>query len=235
MQQRFRTGGERVGACPEGTRTPVTSRRVMPPGGARRRPRRRISGATGWGPFAFPDRGCSHSTTGGTMETPRSRSWFFDLLAHVDRLLRGELARPHQEQVAGEKGRARASLLAVGILVLGAAYGPCMGLFAVFSGHPDGWLQLLATTFKVPLLFLLTLVVTFPSLYVFSALAGSPMRARATLELALAAVALNLTVLASFGPVVAFFTASTKSYVFLKLLNVLFFLVAGVVGVRFLY
>jgi hypothetical protein len=103
------------------------------------------------------------------METSRSRGWFFDLLGQVDRLLRGELAR-RQELLHGEAGT-RTSLLVVGILLLGAAYGPCMGLFAVFSGRPDGWLQLVATSLKVPLLFLLTLVVTFPSLYVFSALA----------------------------------------------------------------
>ena len=44
-------------------------------------------------------------------------------------------------------------------------------------------MQMLATILKVPLLFLLTLIVTFPSLYVFSALSGSRLSAGATLRL----------------------------------------------------
>lgn len=169
------------------------------------------------------------------METSRTRThgWLGDLSGQIDRLLRGEFAR--RDELLAEHPRGRVGTLVLAALLLGSVYGLCMGLFAVFSGRPDRWLQLITTTLKVPLLFLLTLVVTFPSLYVFSALGGARLRAGATLELAIAAVGLNLTVLASFGPVVAFFTASTKSYVFIKLLNVLFFAIAGVVSVRFLY
>jgi hypothetical protein len=93
---------------------------------------------------------------------------------------------------------------------------------------------MLATSVKVPALFLLTLLVTFPSLYVFNALVGSSLRITANLRLLVAALAVTLTVLASFGPIVAFFSVSTTSYPFMKLLNVVVFGVAGFLGVMFL-
>jgi hypothetical protein len=44
----------------------------------------------------------------------------------------------------------------------------------------------------------------------------------------------NLALLASFGPVTGFFTLSTSSYAFMKVLNVIFFTISGVVGLIFL-
>ena len=61
-------------------------------------------------------------------------------------------------------------------VVLGIAYGLFMGLYAVMTRTPACWEQLLSTAIKVPALFLGTLVVTFPSLYVFSALLGTRLR-----------------------------------------------------------
>jgi hypothetical protein len=84
---------------------------------------------------------------------------------------------------------------------------------------------------KVPALFLLTLLICFPSLYVFSTLLGSRLSFVATLKTLLGVVAITVTVLSSFGPIVAFFSLSTENYPFMKLLNVAFFAVAGVLGV----
>ena len=85
-----------------------------------------------------------------------------------------------------------------------------------------------------PLLFFLTLLVTFPSLYVFAALANSRLRARETLRLLVAAITVMLGVLASFAPVTIFFTVSTDSYRFMLILNVAFSAVAGFTGLAFL-
>ena len=52
---------------------------------------------------------------------------------------------------------------------------------------------------------LLTLLITFPSLYVFNALVGSRLLIGAMLKLLIAAMAVMLMVLASFGPIVGFF------------------------------
>jgi hypothetical protein len=86
----------------------------------------------------------------------------------------------------------------------------------------------------VPLLFLLTLLVTFPSLYVFNALVGSRLLLTSVLRLLVAALAVTVAVLASLGPIVAFFSASTTSYAFMILLNVAVFSVAGLMGMAFL-
>jgi hypothetical protein len=118
-----------------------------------------------------------------------------------------------------------------------------MGSFSVFKEidpevvpHPTvtRTLQLLATTLKVPLLFALTLAVTFPSLYVFNALVGSRLYCLAMLRLLVASLVVNICVLASLGPIVAFFSVSTNSYGFMVLFNVAMFTIGGVLGLMFL-
>ena len=84
------------------------------------------------------------------------------------------------------------------------------------------------------LLFLLTLVVTFPSLYVFNALVGSRLKMLPTLKLLVASLAVNMAVLASLGPILAFFSVSTPNYGFIVLMNVAVFAIAGLLGLTFL-
>lgn len=154
------------------------------------------------------------------------------LFGAVDRLMRGAYTRTEDLEQGRIDVPERA--LVIASVCLGAIYGASLGFFGGLRGGSDGYWQLLAGTLKVPLLFLLTLVVTFPSLYVFSALSGSRLFAIQTLRLLLAAITVNLAVLASFGPVTGFFTLSTKSYPFMVVLNVIFFAIAGFVGVGFL-
>ncbi len=156
------------------------------------------------------------------------RAWWNDL----DRILRGEATR------LGALKRSRIEVPARGIAVvlvlLAMSYGVCMGCFALFKdGGPSVW-QVVASTVKVPALFVLTLLVTFPSLYVFNALVGSRLVLSSVLRLLVAALAVTVTVLASLGPIVAFFSVSTSSYHFMVLLNVLIFAVSGFLGMAFL-
>ena len=153
-------------------------------------------------------------------------------LSDIDQLLRGGFTRP--TELAAGRISLPVRTLVLGSLALGCIYGAFMGIYGVLRPSNATVLQLLATTLKVPLLFLLTLIVSFPSLYVLSALAGSRLRFRATLRLLLAAVAVNLALLASLGPVVGFFTLSTESYAFMLVLNVGFFGVSGIAGLVFL-
>jgi hypothetical protein len=153
-------------------------------------------------------------------------------LQTIDDLLRGAHTRRDDVQkgeIPIEVGRL---LTAVGLL--GLTYGAFMGLYAVMRGGEGSVRQLGSAMLKVPLLFLLTLLVTFPSLYVFSALAQSRLTFTTTLRLLLAAMTVNMALLASFGPVTGFFTLSTESYPFMVVLNVIFFSVSGLVGLNFL-
>lgn len=151
----------------------------------------------------------------------------------IDRILRGELTKP---TVIGERG-VPISLFRVGLMliVLGAIYGFFMGGNAVVGRAEPEYRQLLATTIKVPLLFLLTGAITFPSLYVFNALLGTRLSLESMLKLLFAAGGVTLALLSSFGPIVGFFSVSTSSYPFMVLLNILFFTVAGLMGTQFLW
>ena len=121
------------------------------------------------------------------------------------------------------------------IIVLGAFYGACMACFAAFNRPASGAiLQMLASAGKIPLLFLLTLLVTFPSLYVFNALIGSRLTLQAVWQLLIATLAVMVAVLASLGPVVAFFSVSTTGYSFMLLFNVFVCTASGFLGLKFL-
>ncbi len=150
----------------------------------------------------------------------------------LDRLLRGETTR--LTQLRDGQVHVPAGGLTVLILLLGALYGFCMGWFALFDRAVPEYRQLLAAIVKVPALFLLTLLVTFPSLYVFNALVGSRFTVPGLFRLLIAALAVTLAVLSSFGPIVAFFSVTTTHYAFMVLLHVAVFAVAGMLGLAFL-
>jgi hypothetical protein len=160
-------------------------------------------------------------------------------LTDLDRLLRGETTRP--ETLREGRFEVAASGMAIMIVLLGLIYGLCMGSYSLLKEVPEAlndpqqrYMQLAASAVKVPALFYLTLFVTFPSLYVFNALVGSRLTLVSVLRLLVASLAVNLAVLASLGPIVLFFSLTTKSYPFIQLLNVVVFSVAGFLGLVFL-
>jgi hypothetical protein len=150
----------------------------------------------------------------------------------LDRILRGEATQPSALQQ--DKFQIPVFGLAVVCDMLGIFYGLCMGVFSITPGGNGHPMQMLASSVKVPALFLATLIVTFPSLYVFNALVGSRLGVLSVLRLLIAALAVILAALASIGPIVAFFSFTTISYEFMLLLNVLVFAVAGFLGITFL-
>lgn len=153
-------------------------------------------------------------------------------LSDLDQILRGDVTRLSSLR-RGSVELSLSGLVAV-IVLLGMIYGLCMGSYALFKGGGPSFIQVFASMVKVPLLFLLTLIVTFPSLYVFNALVGSRLSAVSVLQLLIAALGVMLAVLASFGPIVAFFSVSSTSYPFMQLLNVAVFAIAGFLGLKFL-
>jgi hypothetical protein len=110
-----------------------------------------------------------------------------------------------------------------------------MGVYGLLRPDAPEYRQLVASAVKVPLLFGLTLAVTFPSLYVFATLLGSRLRFGDLLRLVVGALGVLVAVLAAFGPIVAFFSVSTTSYPFVLLLNVGVFALSGGFGAGFLH
>jgi hypothetical protein len=146
----------------------------------------------------------------------------------LDRILRGSALAP------GARFEVPLGPLVVVNVLLAALYGACMGFFGVFGRAEPDFRFLLADALKVPLLFLLTLVVTFPSLYVFNALIGSRLGALDLARVLTAALGVHVAVLAAFGPIVAFFSVTTTSYPFILLLNVAVFTLGAGFAIAFL-
>lgn len=123
-------------------------------------------------------------------------------------------------------------------LVMGAIYGAVMGGTNWFqaSGAPFGTdaLFMIASAVKVPLLFLLTLLIVLPPIYVSSTFVGARASFSQMTTLLLASLAITSIVLASMASVSFFFALTTRGYDFMKLLHVAVFAYAGIVGVFYL-
>jgi hypothetical protein len=155
------------------------------------------------------------------------------LLIAVDGLLRG--SRTSEVALRQSEVHLPVRMFGPAAIVLGAIFGLCMASYAI-ANRPasEASQQALAAMVKLPALFLVTLVISFPSLYVFNVLVGCRLDLRASLRLLVSAIVVNLAVTASLGPIVAFFAVSTKSYPFMVLLNVVMLALGGGIGLAFL-
>lgn len=154
------------------------------------------------------------------------RSWFRTL----DDVLRGRYPGGDGDAAPVAPG---GRLVGLGLL-LGALCGAFLASYALLRGPDGSGRQVFAGALKVPLLFALTLLVTFPSLYVFAALQRLPLRCGALLRLMGVSILVHLCVTTSLAPVFAFFAASTDSYPFLLLLQIAFFAIGGGLGLMVL-
>jgi hypothetical protein len=105
-------------------------------------------------------------------------------------------------------------------IVLCALYGLTMGATAWTGSWQKGLAQMTAASIKLPLLYLVSLTVCFPVLYIVLVLMGSKLRFGQGLALILMALAFNSVLLASCAPIALFFAFTGASYQFIKLLHV---------------
>lgn len=153
-------------------------------------------------------------------------------LSQLDQLLRGEVTRTEvlkQGDIAIHPGQ-----LFVVNIVLGMLAGFCLGWFALVNKQYEGIWQVVACMVKVPALFLLTFIITLPSLYVFNAIFQSRLGFSGVVKLLLATLAIINALIASLGPIIAFFSLTTESYGFMVLFTVFVFGVSGTFGMYFL-
>lgn len=115
----------------------------------------------------------------------------------------------------------------------------CSSLFfAVYGaiiGSSHSLPQALSSAIKLPALYLITLIICFPTLYFFNILFGSRKSFGQHFAMLLTAGAVISVLLFSFAPITLFFLISTNNYQFYKLLNVAIFAITGFIGVKFLY
>src|SRR4028118_855367 len=110
--------------------------------------------------------------------------------------------------------------------------------FAVYGGiigSSHSWMQALSSAVKLPALYLITLIICFPTLYFFNILFGSRKTFGQHFAMLLTAVSVISVLLFSFAPITLFFLISTFNYQFFMLLNVAFFAITGFIGIKFLY
>jgi hypothetical protein len=117
------------------------------------------------------------------------------------------------------------AMLASSLIFL-ALYGAVMG----FSHSPE---QAVSSMLKLPVLFIVTLLICTPSLYFFNLLFGSRLNLWQTIALVLTTQTTIAVLLLSFAPVTLFFLITSSDYTFFKLLNIGFFGISGAMGVLF--
>ena len=109
-------------------------------------------------------------------------------------------------------------LLATG-LICHAVFGIAIGLFG-------GWNIAAMDAVKMPLVALCSLLLCFPSLYVFTCVAGSPLSLSQAFVLGCSCLAMVGLILVGLAPVAWLFSVSTASLSFVTLLTFLIWLVA---------
>lgn len=147
-------------------------------------------------------------------------------LAVVEQILRNR-QQFFEEIRDGFDLRPKVRSMLVSSFVFLAIYGAVLG-----STHSPA--QALSSAVKLPILFLVKLLVCVPTLYFFNVLFGSDQSIAQNVALILTAIAVTAVLLVSFAPIAIFFLLTTSQYQFFKLLNVAIFGISGLMGVVFL-
>jgi hypothetical protein len=144
----------------------------------------------------------------------------------VERILRDR--ESIWRQVIEERGLGPliASMLLTSVLCL-AAYGAVLG-----ASH--SWLQAGSSAIKLPLLFLATLAICLPTLYLFNLIFGARLSMAQAIALIMACITVIAVLALAFAPISLFFLITADNYEFFKLLNVAILVLAAIVGLRFL-
>jgi hypothetical protein len=108
-----------------------------------------------------------------------------------------------------------------------AAYGAVLGA-------SNSWLQALVSTGKLPLLFLVTLAICLPTLYLFNLVFGARLSVLQACALIMVAITVTAVLTFAFAPISLFFLITARSYAFFKLLNVAILALTAIVGLRFM-
>jgi hypothetical protein len=109
-----------------------------------------------------------------------------------------------------------------------------LAAFGAVLGASNGWLQARVSTVKLPLLFLVTLAICLPTLYLFNLVFGARLSVLQACALIMVAITVTAVLTFAFAPISLFFLITARSYAFFKLLNVAILALTALVGLRFL-
>lgn len=123
-------------------------------------------------------------------------------------------------------GRLTLRMLTTSVLSL-AAYGAVLG-----ASHSLAQAGMSAV--KLPLLFLATLAICLPTLYLFNLIFGARLSMMQAVTLIMTCITVISVLALAFAPISLFFLITANNYSFFKLLNVGILVLAALVGLRFL-
>lgn len=109
------------------------------------------------------------------------------------------------------------------------------GIYGIALGYFIGSWQILYVLIKLPLLFISALIISFLTSYILNLLLGSQEKLAAVFINALSALAITSLILASLAPVLWFMIIIPNKHDIIVLINVLFFGLAGLIGVFYFY
>lgn len=116
----------------------------------------------------------------------------------------------------------RLTLFFVGLTFL---YGGVMGCYS-------GFLQALTAAVKLPVMFLLSLLICFPAFFVLQFILGSKMQLSHMIVIILSGYVLMGAIMLSFAPIVVLFVLTGGNYYFLQLLHITIIAIAGIFGMK---
>jgi hypothetical protein len=147
-------------------------------------------------------------------------------LAIIETILRNRVLFFDQVRGAvGLGGKIRAMLISCAVF---------LSIYGLVMGFSNSIPQAISSAIKLPILFLLTLIICTPSLHFFNILFGSKQSLPQTITMILTGMTTTSVILLSFAPVTFFFLTTSNQYQFFKLLNVVFFGIGGAMGLVFL-
>jgi hypothetical protein len=144
----------------------------------------------------------------------------------IERILRDRQGIWQQVVEDRDLTKLTAQMLGSSMIAL-AVYGAVLGSF-------HSVLMALTSAVKLPLLFLVTLAICLPTLYLFNLVFGARLSVRQSLSLVMVALTVTAMLALAFAPISLFFLITAPDYGFFKLLNVAILGLSALVGLRFL-
>ena len=105
-------------------------------------------------------------------------------------------------------------------------------IYGIVMGIYSGPLQALTAGIKVPVLFLLSLLICFPAFFVLQFILGSKMLFSQMAIIVLSGFVLAAAIMVSFVPIVVLFVLTGGNYYFLQLLHIVIFVISGIFGMK---
>ena len=144
----------------------------------------------------------------------------------IERILRDRQGIWDQVVEDRDLNKLTGQMLASSMIAL-ACYGAVLGSF-------HSVLMALTSAVKLPLLFLVTLAICLPTLYLFNLVFGARLSIRQSLSLVMVALTVTAMLALAFAPISLFFLVTAPDYGFFKLLNVAILGLSALVGLKFL-